>query len=317
MPTTSSAAVLRRRLATKSRLRHLEVLVAVAELGSVHRAAEKISLSQPGVTKHLHDLELLLETPLFLRHARGMKLTPAGEQLVPLARRILRGLDDVAEQTAALAGRARGMVRVVSSQGGISRLLAEAVPSFQRASPGIMVTVRETDPLSLGSHLSQGDADLAVCREPELPAQGWVFTPLLPDRLVVVAGPAHPLARRRSPVDRATLAAQTWLSASLQSRAQIGLQALFEGLPQPAQCRVLARSPVMLWSLLRGGEVLALIPASYLHEFLVQGLLTEIRTGIDMPLSPIGMLMPERPTPSARQFADHLEAMCRDPIAPR
>ena len=75
---SANASVLRNRLIARARIRHLEVLVRVAELGSVKHAAEVIGLTQPAVTHVLSDLEALLECALFLRHARGMRPTPIG-----------------------------------------------------------------------------------------------------------------------------------------------------------------------------------------------------------------------------------------------
>ena len=86
--TVTSASVLLNRLQARARLRHLQVLVRVAELRNLRRSAEALGLSQPAVTQLLADLERLVELPLFERHARGVRHTPAGAQLVPLARRM-------------------------------------------------------------------------------------------------------------------------------------------------------------------------------------------------------------------------------------
>lgn len=74
----TNALVLRTRLSNRARVKQIETFVAVAELGSVSQAARRLGISQPGVTKHLKDLEGLLDAPLFLRHAKGMTLSTTG-----------------------------------------------------------------------------------------------------------------------------------------------------------------------------------------------------------------------------------------------
>ena len=93
----SRATVLRNRLVARARLRHLQVLVRIAELGSVQRAADAIDMSQPAVSHVLADLESLLGCALFHRQARGMRPTAVGATLLPLARRVLATVDDSAE----------------------------------------------------------------------------------------------------------------------------------------------------------------------------------------------------------------------------
>ena len=83
---SAHARVLLNRLLAKARFRHLQVLVKLAEVGSVRRTAEAIGMTQPGVTQLLADLEALLDVPLFHRHARGVLPTAACLDLLPLAR---------------------------------------------------------------------------------------------------------------------------------------------------------------------------------------------------------------------------------------
>jgi len=76
----------------------LESFVAVAEEGHVGRAAGRLHVSQPPLTRRIQSLEADLGLPLFDRTTRGMRLRPAGETLLPLARDILARVDDFARQ---------------------------------------------------------------------------------------------------------------------------------------------------------------------------------------------------------------------------
>lgn len=302
----SSPSVLRTRLSNRARVKQIEAFVAVAELGSVNQAAQRLGISQPGVSKHLKDLEELLGATLFVRLARGMTLTPTGQALLNAARRILADFDDIAERTAALAMQDLSVVRVVASQGGISAVLSPAIPAFVERHPRILLTVSEATPLELASTLARGDADLAVCRQPEQAPLGWEFVPAREDELVIVAGPQHPLAQQRRPVPLSVLARQTWMAWSIDSRARRGFEALFQGRELPPLWPVSTRSPVILWSTLRTNDIVALLPASYLFEFLRSGQLVRIPTRLGLALAPIGVMRPAQPSSAANRLADFI-----------
>ena len=104
-----TATVLLNRLKAKARFRHLQVLVSLGELASVRGSAEALGLSQPAVTQSLADLERLVDIRLFDRHSRGMRVTRAGRDVLPLARRMLDALAETSE--ALTAARQRNLVR--------------------------------------------------------------------------------------------------------------------------------------------------------------------------------------------------------------
>ena len=305
---TTNAQVFRTRLSSRARVRQIEAFVAVAELGSVSHAAQRLSISQPGVTKHIKDLEVLLGSTLFFRHAKGMTLSPTGEDLLATARRILANFDDIAERTAALAERHNSLVRVIASQGGISAVLTPAVAPFVQLNPQILLTVSEATPLELAAGIARGEADLAVCRQPDQIPQGWEFIPVLEDQLVVVAGPQHPLTNHPGSVSLSVLAQQTWLGWPLESQARRGFEKLFKDKQPPPLWRVTTRSPVMLWSTLRSNNVVALLPASYLSAFLETGHVLRIPTKLKTPLAPLGVMRHVQASAAAQRLADFITA---------
>lgn len=143
--------------------RHLEYFVTVAELGSFTRAAQALSIAQPSLSNAIGWLERDLDTRLFDRHGRGVRLTPAGEALLEPARRSLRSFEV-----------ARGAVRAVS-QAGFGRLsvitntlwavepLAGLIGEFRALHPGVQVTV--ADPVWHGDVLDTvrlGGAELGL-----------------------------------------------------------------------------------------------------------------------------------------------------------
>jgi DNA-binding transcriptional LysR family regulator len=304
----TSASTLRNRLLSRTRLRHLHVFVKVAELQTVKRAAETVGISQPSATQALADLERLLECTLFLRHAHGMALTPAGSQLLPLARRALGLMDDAATQAAALAQGANEVVRVAAISAAIGSHLGKAIPDFIQAHPGVLVHLQEADAARQASLVADGDVDCAFCRAPPVLPNGWSFTPLWPDRFAIVAGHVHPLARKRR-VTMADLVAATWLVTPTSMVAREAFDTFFAHAPTPVKTYgVVTSSATMLSSLLSQKHLLTFIPASIVRSGLEAGLLAELAWTQRFPFSPIGLLAPHHGHgPALASFTSYMQ----------
>ena len=108
MSAITSPAVLRNRL----KLRQLNLLAAIGELGSLHKAADKIGVSQPAATRLLHELEALFCVPLFERTNRGLLPTETGRLLVRHASVLVAGIDTVYEATRSVRLGTAGSLRV-------------------------------------------------------------------------------------------------------------------------------------------------------------------------------------------------------------
>ena len=76
-----SANTLLNRFVVRSKFRHMQVLIKLAEIGSMRRTAEAVNMTQPAITQLVAELEKLLETKLFLRHAKGVEPTVAEKAL--------------------------------------------------------------------------------------------------------------------------------------------------------------------------------------------------------------------------------------------
>ena len=94
----------------------------LGELNSIRRTADALGLSQPAVTQCLADLERLVEIRLFDRHARGLRVTRAGRDVLPLARRMLDALAEASEALTAARQREEGVVRVAAITGAVGGL---------------------------------------------------------------------------------------------------------------------------------------------------------------------------------------------------
>lgn len=308
---SSNATVLRNRLIGRARLRHLQLFVRVAELGSVMRAAEASQLTQPAVTHTLADLEALLDCTLFLRHSRGMRLTTAGQALLPLARQVLAAIEHGAEQVAAINNDASGVVRVAAITAALSGLLVRALPEFSRTHEDILVLLEEVDAQQQAALVAGNVIDLSLCRAPDVIPEGWKFVPLMEDRFTVVCGPSHPLRRRRN-VGMAQLREAQWLVVPASSISRDAFDRLFADGPQPKIRRIVTRAPAMLWAMLVREPLLCLLPASYSRQLVDAGLLAEVTVNQPPILDPIGMMLqPSRLGEAAQTLAEFLAEFSR------
>ncbi len=122
-------------------LRQLHIFRIVAETGNITAGAERLHISQPAVSKHIHDLESELGAPLLDRHPRGVTLTAAGEVLLRHARRMQALQKDARDELASLKGVNSGRLAIGASTTIGSYLLPAALERFHRTNPGIRISL--------------------------------------------------------------------------------------------------------------------------------------------------------------------------------
>ncbi|MDN6886340.1 LysR family transcriptional regulator [Variovorax sp. CAN2819] len=297
---TPASSVLYARLVAKARLRHLQLLVAVADSGSVRRAAEQIGMSQPAATQALADIEGLLAAPLFERHVRGMRLTAAGRAVVPMARNTLSALRASTDTVHALQAGAGGVLRVGAITAGVSGLLCRVLPSFAAHYPALRIEVLEAPGDQLLADVMSGRVDMALCRRPrELPAP-CTFERLAPDVPWIAAGRRHPLVRKAQPT-LADLRAARWM----EPVQGIGVRSVFDALfdppdaPRPELHPISTTSLPLVLELLRSHRVLTLVPRSVIAPFVEWGLVARVPYEFGGDFEGLGVLQsPENDSPA-------------------
>lgn len=311
-PLPASASVLLNRLHARARVRHLQVLVKLAELGNLRRASEALGLSQPAVTQQLAELERLLEVPLFDRHSRGVRITAAGQALLPVARRMLDALAEGSETLTAMKMAGQGAVRVAAITSGISGLLVRAVPAFAARHPQVQVHVTESAVDQWPLLLATREVDMALCREPAVLPAGHAFHRLLQDHFVVACGPDHPLAGRQG-VRWRKLASELWLPSPVGTTAREMFDHLMsEAQVQPRICQVVTRTPALTWALLRSRRMLTLVPRGVVRQLVEAEQLALIGVEPTLRFRPLGVVLPEQGLSiAASRFVAALQA-CAD-----
>ncbi|WP_234312395.1 LysR substrate-binding domain-containing protein [Streptomyces griseus] len=154
------------------KFRHLTLLIAVYECGSVVRAAESLHLTQPAATRTLRELEAVAELPLFVRVPRGMRPTVYGEALVGHARAVVAEVRRAEEHLTGLRQGRDGTVTVGTLLAGANVLLPRAVARLKRERPRLTVVVREGTPDVLHPALLGGELDVIVGRMGTAPGDG-------------------------------------------------------------------------------------------------------------------------------------------------
>lgn len=176
-------------------LRQLRYFITVAETGSFTGAAAVLGVLQPTVSQHIQRLEGQLNTNLFERHARGVRLTYAGRHLLRSARRIVRELDAALDHATRAARAQAGILRLGFFTSLSAGLMREMLASFRRATSGIEIELCETSPSDLLAAVREHRLDLALTVLGGVPAE-FATQRLWDEELVAAMPKGHPLASR-------------------------------------------------------------------------------------------------------------------------
>jgi DNA-binding transcriptional LysR family regulator len=176
-------------------LRQLQYFVSVAEQRNFTRAAELLHVAQPSLSQQIRALEREIGAALFERTSRSVRLTAAGESLLPHARRALAAVDDARHEIAEQAAAPSGVVRLGMTPTVAIHLLPAWLASFIHRFPAIEVRLFESGAVALEGDLVSGAIDLAVVT---LPAQhaSLQVRPIVEEELLLGVAPGHPFAAR-------------------------------------------------------------------------------------------------------------------------
>ncbi|MEJ8855776.1 LysR substrate-binding domain-containing protein [Variovorax robiniae] len=182
-------------------LRHLRCFVAIAQERHLARAAERLAVSQPAISKTLTELEELAGARLVERSSAGRRgvqgLTPIGEQLLAHALRVLEAVDAGAQAIAPAAGARLERLRIGALPSVAPALLPQALAKLRAHWPALQVMVKSATNAVLLDELRAGELDLVAGRisDPHL-MTGLSFELLYTEPLVFAVRKGHPLARR-------------------------------------------------------------------------------------------------------------------------
>lgn len=178
-------------------LRHLRYFEAVARHSHVTRAAAELHIAQPALSKQISQLEQELGVALFDRIGRNVRLTEAGEALLPHVHAILTQVEAARAEMSERVGLRRGRASVGTPPTVGTQLLPQALAAFNRSYPGIELRLHEAGIQTLLELLETGLADVAVVTLP-VSDPSLTVVPLFSEDLVIAVGRGHRLADRGS-----------------------------------------------------------------------------------------------------------------------
>ncbi|WP_029049057.1 LysR substrate-binding domain-containing protein [Cupriavidus sp. amp6] len=178
------------------RLRHLSCFVAVSQTQHLARAAERLGLTQPAVSKTLSELEELAGTRLLVRRRAGTELTTAGTRFLQHALRILADIDAAAGSVTGEAAQTHERIRLGALPSVVPAVLTDAVLRFRASFPEVGLDIRTGMNRNLIDQLKADVLDLVIGRmdDPVAMESLW-FESLGPDSLVLAVRPGHALAQ--------------------------------------------------------------------------------------------------------------------------
>jgi DNA-binding transcriptional LysR family regulator len=180
-------------------LRHLRYFVAVAEAENVSRAALKLHVSQPGLSRQVRDLEEEIGFPLFERSAKSLHLTEAGKTFLTEARAVLARAGEAVKKARIVAGSVSGELHVGYAPSLTVQILPPALRKFQETFPKVRVLLHDLSTEEMLSQLGTGALQVALMVRPARKnAAGLGIQELARYPMCVLVSPKHPWAKKKT-----------------------------------------------------------------------------------------------------------------------
>lgn len=298
------------RLVNRLRLKHWSLLSALGEVATLNQAAARINVTQPAATKLLADLEQAFGFALFERHARGMRATPLGQEVVGHARQAQASLDRFLEGLDIKRRGGHGHLVFGAIMGAAPDLVARAVADIKRLRPRLNVRILGETSDQIGLLLERHEIELAVGRfTGPLEHNKFDFTALSNEPMRIVVRQRHPLVRRRA-LDWPELVRWPWVLQTITSPARVLLEDEFAraGVSTP-QDMIECTSIFATLQLVQSSDAIAMLPESVVRDHVKAGLLRALPIVVGRDLRAFGVLTRKNEllSEAANEFVAHLQ----------
>lgn len=294
-------------------LRQLRHFVAVVDTGNLSRAAERVSISQPALTRSIKNLEELLGVELLERKPRGVTPTEAGVSLYHHATVVLNACQRLTREVREIERGVTGTVRVGIASMFAGHVIDRVAAQLALEHPRLALLVTEGFFEDLLRGLVDGRFDVVFSNFPQVPVSADLhLEPLLDVVSSVVASSRHPLARRRD-LQRRDLVDQRWVIADLP-HAQDSFEKYFaiDGLPAPGDV-YRTNSLNLMISLVASGRFLSTLPEHLLAKDLAAGSLRRLALAGGGIERKAGLIYrdPRQPRPAVEHFMAEVRRACQ------
>jgi len=287
-------------ISSRLRMRHLRLLVVLDENGSLRRAAEVMALTQPALTKSLHEIEDLVGEPLYLRTPKGLKPNTLGEALIRYARLVDADLGGLHKELTALKSGSIGNAHIGGIQALSNSLLPQAVAHLKKQHPllGITVEIETSDQLLRA--LEQDKLDIVIARIPEgYPAENLNFVPFGAEVIVPVARSDHP-EMHNSDVTLEALRKYCWVIQAQPAPLRMIFHELFRdariSLPSST---VETSSTLLSLSLLKESDMVSLQPVSLINYYERMNIIGRLPISLSIKMNAYGLITRKNRIPTA------------------
>lgn len=296
----------------RMRLRHLELVSAIYDAGTILRASQLINLSQPAVTKALQDIEQMLDVKLFTRSSRGLTPTDHGHLFAAHAKTVLAQIRHSAEELQDLSTGFAGHVSVGTLLTASAELLPKSIIALKKKRPGVAVSIFDGTYDVLLPRLKMGDLDMVVGRIPDgLRSQGFDCEIFFTEQACLVTRAGHPLAKRRS-LKLEDLIDLPWLLPVRESHLRRQIEVVFAAanLSLPRDLVESMSAPANR-VLLLGSDLIELLPYSVARLDLEAGRIVRLPVALPGTASPVGAILRRRSTlkPAAAALLEQMRAV--------
>lgn len=315
MPMTAQKPDLAR-LGGRLKLRDLAILMAVVECGTMGKAAKRLAVSQPVVSKAISDMEYALRVRLLDRNQRGVAPTPYGRALVNRGLTIFDEMRQVHNDIEFLSDATAGEVAIGVTASAATAIVSPVIGHLSQQHPRMRFHVTVADSAPLFGALESRNVDLAISRPPRRRSDEHHIQVLFHDRLAVIAGANNPLARRRG-LDLADLMDEPWVLFPRDSYFGALQEEIFRacGL-EPPRPTVEITSSHLRNELLATQRFLSIVPG---FSILLPCRRTDVKAlAVNLPIArdPVAIITLKNRSlnPAAQIFVDHVRELTK-PLA--
>jgi len=299
------------RIGRRLKLRDLHILLAVAQAGSMSRAADRLAISHPVVSKTIADLEHALGVRLLDRTSQGVEPTSYGRALLGCGTAVFDELRRGVQEIAFLSDPTVGELRIGSASPQVDALVPAVVARLASRYPKIKFHVTESDAASLCGMLRERKLDIVVGRVlSSVFGDDLTLDFLFHESMHVVAGLTSPWSRRRK-ISLADLCDQRWIMPESDNIAMALISDAFRsaGLAPPVP-QIVSNSLTMRVRMVETGQFLAILPESSLWfgAKRMQIRILPVRLQVKTPPTGAISLKNRTPNPIAGLFTDELRA---------
>lgn len=283
--------------------RLLRYFATVAEEGNLTRAAQRLFVSQPALTKQIKQLETVLGVRLFTRSRAGMTLTDPGRALAEHVSAVLGSWDRALRETKGTAARAARVLRVGFIASAANEATQRIIAAYGARRPDWRVDMRQTSWAKPDAGLSEGDIDAALLRLPFPGQEGLRVEVLFTEPRLIVLPSTHPLATRAE-IAFNELLDEPFVAAPAETGPWRDYWLAVDARDRPVRIGAVTDQPDDWLSAIANGYGIALAPESASRYYARPGVVYRRVTGVSPTRVAVAWSPTDDDNPAVRDFVD-------------